>query len=466
MCNVSRRHKGQEKEDAKRLIIQQQYITSPVPIEQGFLVTFAFMNTEDLHKRFIASSGVCTDTRKIFDGCLFFALRGENFNGNSFAKQALQKGASYAIIDEEEFHVEEGKTLLVEDVLSTLQKLAIFHRNHLNIPILSLTGSNGKTTTKELINAVLSQIFNVTATKGNLNNHIGVPLTLLSMNKDTEIGVVEMGANHVGEIALLSGIAQPDMGYITNFGKAHLEGFGGVQGVIKGKSELYDYLKQHNGLIFLNADDPKQVEIVGGHRHFSFDRTSGSNVLVQLIDIHPFLKVSYKETIIQTNLVGTYNFSNVAAAIAVGDYFNVPESDIKKAIEKYVPSNNRSQIISKRTNTIVLDAYNANPTSMEAALKNFSLLTGDKMAFLGDMFELGDESQKEHQFIADLASSLGIDHVILIGKHFSRVITNEQAIIYNSFEAFEEDNFDFPENTSILIKGSRGMALERIVDLI
>ena len=422
------------------------------------------MNIEQLHQLYLDSSGVCTDTRRIFDNCIFFALKGEHFNGNTFAQQALENGAGYAIIDEEEFLSDEN-ILLVDDVLECLQKLATYHRNYLELPIVALTGSNGKTTTKELMYAVLSQKFTTVATQGNLNNHIGVPLTLLSMDSRTEIGIVEMGANHQGEIAFLSEIAQPDVGYITNFGKAHLEGFGGVEGVIKGKSELYTYLKKNDGMIILNKDDEKQVTIVGDYPNFSFSQGDAADVHVALIQGHPMIAVKYKDLIIETHLTGLYNLTNIIAAIAIGDHYDVSPEDIKKGIESYIPSNNRSQIIKQNGNTIVLDAYNANPSSMEAALKNFSQLEGKKVAFLGDMFELGDDAKSEHQYIAALATSLGIETLYLLGAHFFEVDI-ETAMQFKSFEDFKE-HAETPqfENVNILIKGSRGMALERLLDL-
>lgn len=427
------------------------------------------MNIKAIHQLFLQSNSVCTDTRKIIKDAMYFALKGENFNGNTFAQNAIELGAKYVIIDEAEFNIS-PETILVNNVLETLQELATFHRAYLNLPIIAITGSNGKTTTKELINATLSQKFNTVATIGNLNNHIGVPLTLLSMDSKTEIGIVEMGANHLNEIEFLCSIAKPDYGYITNFGKAHLEGFGSLEGVIQGKCELYKYLIKHNKTIFVNGNDKIQIERTQKANTYIFGTIKdNSNIVIDLVSAHPFVKVLYNNLKIQSQLIGTYNFSNISAAIAIGNYFKVEDSEIKLAIENYVPTNNRSQITEKGTNTIVLDAYNANPTSMEAALKNFEKQEGfQKIAILGDMFELGNETEKEHQTIIDLVSTMLLDQVIVIGKHFFETkIVSPKIVAFKTFEEFN-NIFDVSQinNTTLLIKGSRGMALERILDII
>ena len=394
---------------------------------------------------------------------LFFALKGDQFNANLFAENALTKGAKYAVIDDPKYKTS-NNMILVKDVLKTLQDLSRFHRTYLNIPIIALTGSNGKTTTKELINAVLSQKYKTTATKGNLNNHIGVPLTLLSMNKDTEIGIVEMGANHLGEIGFLCTIAMPNFGYITNFGKAHLEGFGSIEGVIKGKTELYNYVMKHGKLLFINKEDELQVKHALGGMSYTFGHKE-ADVLISDTNSQPFVSVSFNNAIISSRLIGGYNYNNIAAAICMASYFKVAHSKIKKAIENYSPSNNRSQIIQKETNQIILDAYNANPTSMSAALLNLDKLDREnKIAILGDMFELGKEAKAEHQNIVNYALSLKISRIILVGENFSATTSNSEKT--STFKTFNDciTKMKPINNATVLIKGSRGMALERILE--
>ena len=321
------------------------------------------MSIAKLHQIFLEFPVVCTDTRKITENCIFFALKGENFNGNDYAEAALKKGASYAVVDEDKYAGVQN-ILVVDDVLTTLQMLANYHRKQCDAKIIALTGSNGKTTTKELINAVLSQKYKTVATIGNLNNHIGVPLTLLSIKRETEIAIIEMGANHLKEIEFLCSLAEPDYGYITNFGKAHLEGFGGVEGVIKGKSELYEYLTKHKAIIFINADDPIQLEKTGTYiRKYGFTQDKKEFYKIEFIKASPYVSLQFEDTTVQSNLIGSYNFTNCCAAILMGKYFNVPANLIKEAIESYVPQNNRSQIIEKNSRQIILDAYNANPST-------------------------------------------------------------------------------------------------------
>lgn len=426
------------------------------------------MEIQQLHALFLQCHSACTDTRKISKNDMFFALKGDNFDGNIYAEQALNLGAIFVVIDDSKYY-KNTNTILVSNVLETLQNLAAFHRSYLGIPIIALTGSNGKTTTKELISAVLSKKYKTNATVGNLNNHIGVPLTLLSMNKNTEIGIVEMGANHLREIKFLCHIAKPDYGYITNFGKAHLEGFGSVEGVIKGKSEMYDHLIQHNKTIFVNTNDPIQVQKTQGANIYTFGNGSQTpNVSIHFSHAQPFVTCMYHQLTIESQLIGDYNFSNIAAAIAIGNYFEVDDLSIKRAIENYVPANNRSQIINKDSNKIILDAYNANPTSMAAALHNLEKQSGYKIAIIGDMFELGDKSRDEHQQIASLANTLNIDSTIFIGENFHKVsIDSRKSNKYKSFSEFKEGfNPDSIKNATILIKGSRGMAMERILEII
>ncbi|MBQ0733718.1 UDP-N-acetylmuramoyl-tripeptide--D-alanyl-D-alanine ligase [Aquimarina celericrescens] len=428
------------------------------------------MDISRIHQIFLESNGICTDTRKIESNTIFFALKGENFNGNTYASQALELGAAYSIIDEAVYKTSE-KHILVKNVIQTLQELATYHREYLKVPIIALTGSNGKTTTKELINNVLSTKFRTTATIGNLNNHIGVPITLLSMTKKTEIGIVEMGANHQREIDFLCSIARPDYGYITNIGKAHLEGFGGIEGVLKGKTELYRHLKQNNKLAFINAEDPKLVKAAKDLKIYSFSQGDENDVKIKFLDTNPNVVVSYQNQIIESNLIGAYNFTNIAAAIAIGNYFKIDADYIKQAIESYIPLNNRSQIIEKDNCTILLDAYNANPTSMEAAIKNFDILKNldHKIAFLGDMFELGDEAKAEHQKIADFIVSTAVHEIHLIGSNFYSTENNDPRIKkYKSFDDLK-DNWSLAlknKESILLIKGSRGMKLERILDLL
>ena len=424
------------------------------------------MTIEHLHQLFLEFPQVCTDTRKISPNCIFFALKGDNFNGNAYAALALEKGASYAIVDEEQFAGHDN-TILVKNVLTTLQKLSQYHRNYCKAKVIGLTGSNGKTTTKELITAVLSKKYKTIATKGNLNNHIGVPLTLLSIAPDTEMAIVEMGANHLKEIEFLCKLAQPDYGYITNFGKAHLEGFGSEEGVIKGKSELYDYLTSHDKSIFFNADDPIQQEKLSTViKKFGYSQNNSEFFKINLVGANPFVTIALGDIQITTQLVGNYNFTNCCAAILIGKYFNVELDEIKKGIENYIPQNNRSQIIDKNGHHIILDAYNANPTSMKAALENFQQLKADyKIAFLGDMFELGKTAEKEHQEISNIAANMNFDQVFLIGENFFK--TKSDLRKFNSFDHLKETlNNKNLKNATILIKGSRGMALERILDLL
>lgn len=422
----------------------------------------------NLHSLFLECSSVSTDTRKIEKNSLFVALKGDNFDANTFAKEALEKGAKYVVIDNPTYLID-NRTLLVKDSLVALQELAKHHRTFLGLPIIALTGSNGKTTTKELIHAVLSKKYNTLATIGNLNNHIGVPLTLLRFTKETEIGIVEMGANHQKEIEFLCQIAQPDYGYITNFGKAHLEGFGGVEGVIKGKSEMYDYLRGNNKMVFVNVDDSIQNEKSTNIKRFSFSlNNSTADVKISTIEANPMVKIIFNNQTVQSHLIGIYNANNINAAITIGNYFKVSDELIKEAIENYIPENNRSQLIQKNGNEIILDAYNANPSSMSAAITNFiQLEKKKKIAILGDMFELGEESLDEHEKIINLLIPETDIATYFIGKDFyANQIQNTHIKFFENFEQFAKFlNANQPEESLILIKGSRGMALERTLDL-
>ena len=423
------------------------------------------MTIDELYQHFNECSGVCTDTRKIKTGCLFFALKGPNFNANEFAQKAIELGAKFAVIDDDTYSGEQ--TLLVQDVLECLQDLARYHRSQFTFPIIGLTGSNGKTTTKELIYNVLATSKKVSCTQGNLNNHIGVPLTILSFDLDLDFGIVEMGANHQKEIEFLCTISQPDFGLITNFGKAHLEGFGGVEGVIKGKSELYDYLKLNGKYAFINTDDKKQLEQIGDYVNvISFGSTITNKFRIQLDSADPYVTISYNETVINSQLIGDYNFGNISVAVAIGGYFELSPKTIKSGIEAYVPDNNRSEIINRGRNQIIMDAYNANPTSMLAALVNFNKLEAtNKYLFLGDMFELGEDAQKEHQEIVDYAEEHFNTNVYLLGIHFYNTVTESATQKFESLSSAIDTLKSIKlKNANVLIKGSRGMALERILD--
>lgn len=427
------------------------------------------MNIQEIHNLFLQCKSLSIDTRKIEKDSMFFAIKGENFDANTFAKQALDSGALFVVIDNESFFIDE-RTVLVENSLEALQQLAKFHRAYLKLPIIALTGSNGKTTTKELINVVLSKKYSTKATVGNLNNHIGVPLTLLSFTTETEIGIVEMGANHKKEIEFLCEIAQPYYGYITNFGKAHLEGFGGVQGVIEGKSEMYQYLAKNGKLAFVNLEDAIQVEKSAGIQSFTFGvNNDRADVKIQNITANPFVVIDYENFNVESHLIGLYNANNINAAVSIGRYFKVDDEAIKAAIENYIPENNRSQLLKKGSNQIILDAYNANPSSMAVAIANFLQLDSEnKVMILGDMFELGKESQQEHKIIVDSLGGQNKSICYLIGKSFyENKISNENIHFFETFEDFSNylKTLHF-ENNAILIKGSRGMALERTLEYI
>lgn len=422
----------------------------------------------DLYSKFLESSGICTDTRKMKSNSIYFALKGENFDGNNYADKAIENGALLAVIDDESQRGE--SKLIVQDVLETLQILANFHRRQIEIPIIAITGSNGKTTTKKLIFEVLSKEFKVKATVGNLNNHIGVPLTLLSFTAELDFGIVEMGANHQKEIETLCKIAEPNYGLITNFGKAHLEGFGGMEGVIKGKSELYDYLINTNGLIFFNRDDELQVKKAIQRKNYSVGEKPLSDCQVIFKEANPFVTLEYYNDRIQSRLIGSYNFRNISAAISVGRYFGVDKEKIKEAIENFEPEEMRSQIIQKNDREILLDAYNANPTSMEAALKSYKEMTSEKQTvILGDMFEVGQDSKKEHLGILEICRDLKFEHVLVCGEQFQKVSSDFADVL--SFKTTPDLKDYIKNNTSklsshLLIKGSRGMQLESILDVL
>ena len=425
------------------------------------------MTIQNIHHLFLKCNKVSIDTRNIQPNSFFVAIKGERFDANTFAKEALEKGASYVVIDNPKYYIDD-RTILVEDSLKALQELAKYHRQFLKLPIIALTGSNGKTTTKELINVVLSKKFRTIATVGNLNNHIGVPLTLLSFTKETELGIVEMGANHQKEIEFLCVIAQPDYGYITNFGKAHLEGFGGVEGVIKGKSEMYTFLKENHKSVFVNLDDEIQNTKTINFKRITFSQNeTTANVYIDSIVANPFVKIVTMDVEINSRLIGLYNANNINAAITIGNYFDISTNDIKTAIESYVPENNRSQLLMKSTNEIILDAYNANPSSMKVALENFIQLDKDnKIVIIGDMYELGLESLEEHKAIVYFLKDNSSFECHFVGKDFfSNKIQNANFHFYNTFDEFTQFLTSIKlENKTLLIKGSRGMALERTLE--
>lgn len=425
-----------------------------------------------LYAKFLScNQNITTDTRKITKGCIYFALKGEKFDGNTFAQQAIEQGAAYVVIDDAKVAKDE-KYILVQDVLTALQQLANHHRKQLNIPVIGITGSNGKTTTKELVQAVLSKKYNTQYTQGNLNNHIGVPLTLLTITPQHELAVVEMGANHQLEIDMLCRIAEPNFGIITNIGKAHLEGFGGIEGVKKGKSELYRYLKEKNGTVFLHGDDVVLADLAKENNKVTY----GTNKLYDVVGkcnksslfVEFAWRTRYKATevkaadYIKTNLVGVYNYNNALCAACVGNYFKIEEDLINEAIQSYVPTNNRSQLQKTENNSLILDYYNANPTSMHAAIENFyNMDAADKMLVLGDMLELGEESVIEHQAIINLLHEKKLNDYLLVGPIFSSLQKEKSFVTSKQAQEFLQANPT--KNKTILIKGSRGIALEEVL---
>jgi UDP-N-acetylmuramoyl-tripeptide--D-alanyl-D-alanine ligase len=427
------------------------------------------INTEYIYQLFTQFPDISTDSRNVKPNSIFFALKGENFNGNKYANDALKKGASFAVIDQEEYNIPE-KTIVVDNTLKSLQELANYHRRKLGIQILAITGTNGKTTTKELVSKVLAEKFNVCFTQGNLNNHIGVPLTLLSMNSDTEFGIVEMGANHPGEIALLCNIAEPNFGLITNVGKAHLEGFGSFEGVKKTKAELYNYLSKKSGTIFLNIDNPELKEMATGVRNKVTYGKEKADFRGELLFSPPFvnLKANFPKGVlyINTKLIGDFNFENVLAASCIGNYFGVDPLRIQSAIKAYQPQNIRSQLIQKGALKIIMDAYNANPTSMQASIKSFlSAMPRNNYLILGDMLELGVYSKEEHINILNLIKQHAVKGVFLVGNVFNEVASNSG---YSTFSNIEQLCSYFKshkiETGNVLIKGSRGIQLEKVLD--
>jgi len=425
------------------------------------------MNIDQLYEQYKQHPAVQTDTRKLQPGDIFFALKGPNFNGNAYAETALDMGAALAVIDDPAYYTRPEKMMLADNVLHALQELALWHRMQLNIPILAITGTNGKTTTKELVSAVLATTYRTVATRGNLNNHIGVPLTLLSIPMDAQIAVIEMGANHQHEIESYCRVARPTHGIITNIGKAHLEGFGSEEGVKKAKGELYDFLREHDGTVFACNSYPYLLDMARGMLEIVTYGEKDADFTGRPLAETAFLGVAVEgeEGIgtVQTQLTGTYNFPNVMAAVAVGLYFGVPGPAVKKAIEHYVPSNNRSQVVRQGSNTIIMDAYNANPSSMRAAVENFiGLRAPKKVLLLGAMMELGPDSIKEHQAIADLLQRHHWHAVVLVGGDFSKV-QHPYLYLDNAAEAAQWLQQQQLEDTAILVKGSRSVGMEKVI---
>lgn len=440
----------------------------------GFFIYFVrpdmkilMSSIEELYKTYLKHTAISTDSRTIAPDGLFFALKGVNFNGNLFAESALQKGGAFAIIDDANLK-KNPRYILVDDVPKTLQNLASFHRDHLFIPVIAVTGSNGKTTTKELISDILSKKYKTIATRSNLNNHIGVPLTLLSITQDTEIAIIEMGANHPREIRFLCDLAKPNYGIITNIGKAHLEGFGSFEGVINAKTELFQYLKEHQGMAFINADNPLLMDYSTGLKKFTFGEHSLADYTGRLTDTRSMVKFEIdpggKRIPVHSHLYGSYNFENLMAAASIGHYFKIGPEEIKSAIENYMPSNNRSQILETSHNLLILDAYNANPTSMEIAIENFSKTEyRNKIVILGDMLELGAYSENEHLNILKLLEEKEFKGIYLVGPVFTKLCMKNEWICFQDSELarlwFDHHKM---EGATVLIKGSRGIRMEQI----
>ncbi|MFD2513051.1 UDP-N-acetylmuramoyl-tripeptide--D-alanyl-D-alanine ligase [Pontibacter locisalis] len=423
---------------------------------------------EFLYQKYLECRHVSTDSRADQEQSMFFALNGPNFKGAKFAEMALEKGAKYAVVDDPA--MASDNVFVVEDTLQTLQDLARHHRKQLSIPVIGITGSNGKTTTKELIYAVLSQKFNTLYTQGNLNNHIGVPLTLLRIKPEHEMAIIEMGANHIGEIALLSSIALPTHGMITNIGKAHLEGFGSLEGVARGKSELYVHLDNHKGTVFINTGNEHLMRMSRRIENKVTYPSPRDYYHSELLEASPFVVYKDEEgNVVKTQLVGSYNYENMAAAACIGKYFGVPLAKANEAIANYSPVNNRSQVVHKGSNTILLDAYNANPTSMAAAVRNFGSMTAThKVVILGDMFEMGTESAAEHKALGEVVASQPIDRVLLCGKDMKYAAEiNSDFLYFETKPELQQWLHDHPVSDSyVLVKGSRGMGLETLLDVL
>ena len=425
------------------------------------------METKNLYSLFISSNGVSIDTRNLVSGQIFFSLKGENFNGNNFALEALEKGASYSVIDDKSILNKNKNLIYVDDSLKSLQELSSYHRSQFDTKIIGVTGSNGKTTTKNLIHSILSQKYNVIKTKGNLNNHIGVPLSLFDINEEVDIAIIEMGANHIGEIKSLCEIAMPDLGLITNYGMAHLEGFGGFKGVIEGKTEMFEYLTQNYGHIILNNDDDLQIKNCKGDLAVTFGEKLDSEFVYNYFKVDDKLIIESDNYEFRSNIYGDFNFSNLASSITIGKFLDLTNDEIQKGLDLFENDSNRSEIIKFGSNKIFLDAYNANPTSIKAAILNFDKeITANKILVLGDMFELGKYADKEHQNVVDLIDYKNYKKVYLVGNNFYKCKTEEIKI--EKFRSLDEMtksvNFNDFDSMNILIKGSRGIGLEKLVN--
>jgi len=435
------------------------------------------MDAQDIYPYYLSYSSICIDTRKIEPGDIFFCLQGNQVNGNAYAGEALEKGASYVVMDQAPENPDTfpmHKVFRVDDSLKTLQELSRIHRQKLKIPVIGITGSNGKTTTKELVKSILSQKYEVFATEGNLNNHIGVPLSLLSIHPHYEMAVIEMGANHQKEIEFLCSLCLPDFGLITNIGKAHLEGFGGIEGVMKGKGELYTHLKEKDGLAFVYTGDPRLMELSGKlDRKLFYGTGTYEFIIGRILSEFPFLKIAWKdsvseqpEVLAKTNLTGAYNLPNILAGICIGTYFGLGTQEIVAGIEKYKPQNNRSQVKKTGSQDLILDFYNANPDSMKVALENFKNYPhAKKMVLLGDMFELGEDAEWEHRKILELVNSLQLEKKILIGPIFYSLKNDYPNLVFKkdteeASHLLENQNW---KDYAILIKGSRGMKMENLL---
>ena len=438
-----------------------------------FFYFCAIMKIEEIYSRFKECSGVTTDSRKCGPGLMFFALKGERFDGNEFVRGALEQGCPYAVMDNKDLYdAADGRMILVDNVLATMQQVAAFHRRQLGTPVIGITGTNGKTTTKELTNAVMSTTYNILCTQGNLNNSIGVPLTVFGLKPEHEFAIVEMGASHPGDIKELVEISQPDYGLITNVGKAHLLGFGSFEGVMRTKGELYDWLREHNGTAFVNRDNGHLQQMCAGLPLIEYGKPGQEGLLVEgeVLECNPFVKFRWRSRkgewhIVQTNLIGAYNVDNALAAITIGLKFGVKEQDASDAVAGYKPQNNRSQLTETGRNHLVVDAYNANPTSMTAAIENFSMMKADdKMLILGDMRELGEVSQAEHRNIVDLLKEKGFTKVWLVGCEFKKVAQGSGFRLFEDVESVNQAlKIESLSGYSILIKGSNSIGLTKII---